>query len=350
MRSLQQNYLDALQFSATQISTLTRLGEFCGKQDLYRQQMPEVLETLKRAAIIESSESSNRMEGVTAPPERIRKLILKSADPRNRSEQEIAGYRDALDLLHESATDMSFRVNIVLQLHQILYRYLPGEGGKWKMTDNEIVEKNPDGTVKRIRFRPVSAVGTPHAMEDLVRLYHESANIQSRESLVLIPLTILDFLCIHPFTDGNGRTARLLTLMLLYQSNYEVGRFISLERIIEESKDTYYDTLEASSQHWHEGEHDVHPWLNYFWGVLIRAYKEFEERVGTVKGGKGSKTRLIRNTVNRKLLPFAISEIEADCPGVSREMIRLVLRQMRDEGLLELHGQGRGSKWSRIES
>ena len=350
MKSLQQNYLDALKFSATQISTLTRLGEFCGKQDLYRQQMPEVLETLKRAAIIESSESSNRMEGVTAPPERIRKLILKSAEPRNRSEQEIAGYRDALDLLHESARDMGFRVNIVLQLHQILYRYLPGEGGRWKMTDNEIVEKYPDGTVKRIRFRPVSAVGTPHAMEDLARLYHEGANVQSREPLVLIPLTILDFLCIHPFTDGNGRAARLLTLMLLYQSNYEVGRFISLERIIEESKDTYYDTLEASSQHWHEGDHDVHPWLNYFWGVLIRAYKEFEERVGTVQSGKGSKTRLIRNTVNRKLLPFAISEIESDCPGVSREMIRLVLRQMRDEGLLELHGQGRGSKWSRIET
>ena len=349
MRSLQQKYLDALQFSATQISTLTRLGEFRGKQELYRQQMPEILETLKRAAIVESSESSNRMEGVTAPPERIRKLILKSTEPRNRSEQEIAGYRDALDLLHESARDMGFRVNIVLQFHQILYRYLPGEGGKWKMTDNEIVEKNSNDTVNRVRFRPVSAVGTPNAMEDLARLYHEGADVQSREPLVLIPLTVLDFLCIHPFTDGNGRAARLLTLMLLYQSNYEVGRFISLERIIEESKDTYYDTLEASSQHWHEGGHDVHPWLNYFWGVLIRAYKEFEERVGTVERGKGFKTRLIRNTVNRKLLPFAISEIESDCPGVSREMIRLVLRQMRDEGILELHGQGRGSKWSRIE-
>ena len=218
------------------------------------------------------------------------------------------------------------------------------------MVDNEIVEKNPDGSVKRVRFRPVSAVGTPQAMEDLVRLYHEGADVHSREPLVLIPLTILDFLCVHPFTDGNGRTARLLTLMLLYQSNYEVGRFISLERIIEESKDTYYETLEASSQHWHEGDHDVHPWLNYFWGVLIRAYKEFEERVGTIEGGKGSKTELVRNTVNRKQLPFAISEIEADCPGVSREMIRIVLRQMRDEGLIELHGKGRGSKWSRIDA
>jgi len=215
------------------------------------------------------------------------------------------------------------------------------------MVDNEIVEKNPDGSIKKIRFRPVSALQTPQAMDTFAKTYKEVINQHHKEPLVVIPLAILDFLCIHPFTDGNGRVARLLTLLLLYHFGYQVGRYISLERIFEESKETYYETLEKSSRGWHKGKHDVFPWMNYFWGVLIRAYREFEERVGTIRTGKSSKTEQIRMAVNRRIGPFAISDIESDCPNISRDMIRVVLRQLRDEKEIIPQGKGRGAKWIR---
>jgi len=171
-----------------------------------------------------------------------------------------------------------------------------------------------------------------------------------REPLVLVPLAILDFLCIHPFSDGNGRMARLLSLLLLYHADFAVGRYISLERVIEESKQTYYETLEASSRGWHAGRHDPHPWLNYFWGMLLAAYKEFEQRVGELKDAPGAKTALIEQAVRRRVTPFAISDIEAECPGVSRDMVRHVLRQMRGRGEIEICGRGRAAKWARILS
>ena len=347
MRSLNINYLKILNFSAEQASVLKKIGEYRGKQELFNRQTPEILESLQQVAIIESSESSNRLEGVTAPHDRIEALVLKSTTPKNRSEQEIAGYRDALGLIHESAQYMDFTVNIILQCHSVVCRYMPDEGGRWKMVNNEIVERNPDGSIKKIRFRPVSAVQTPQAMDTLAKSYNEAINQHRKEPLVVIPLTILDFLCIHPFTDGNGRVARLLTLLLLYHFDYQVGRYISLERIIEESKDTYYETLEHSSKGWHQGKHDTFPWMNYFWGVLLRAYREFEERVGKIRTGKGSKTEQIRMAINRKIGPFAISDIESDCPGISRDMIRVVLRQLRDEKAIILRGKGRGAKWIR---
>jgi Fic family protein len=191
----------------------------------------------------------------------------------------------------------------------------------------------------------VSAFDTPGSMDRLVESYSHAIHVLSAEPLVLVPAAVFDFLCIHPFTDGNGRTARLLTLMLLYHFDYEVGRFISLERIFEESKETYYESLEASSQNWHEGQHDIKPWLRYFWGIILRAYGEFEERVGTITKGRGSKTIHVRRVIGRKTKPFSISEIESECPGVSRDMIRVVLRQLRKEGILRLEGRGRGSKW-----
>lgn len=182
-------------------------------------------------------------------------------------------------------------------------------------------------------------------MATMVSNYVAAIEVHNKGPLLVTPLAILDFLCIHPFTDGNGRVSRLLTLMMLYHFGYEVGRYISLERIFEESKETYYETLEASSQGWHEAKHDVRPWLNYFWGVLIRAYKEFEERVGALSSGRGSKTEQVRAAVARRIAPFAISDIESDCPGVSREMVRIVLNALRDEGQIGLKGRGPGAKW-----
>jgi Fic family protein len=242
---------------------------------------------------------------------------------------------------------MKFSVNVVLQLHTILYRFLPSGGGRWKTTANEIVERNADGSVHRIRFTPVAPVSTPQAMEDLI-IGHDRAVDGEREQLIILPLAILDFLCIHPFTDGNGRMARLLSLLLLYHFGFEVGRYISLERIIEESKETYYEALEASSQGWHEGRHDSHPWLSYFWGVLLAAYKEFEDRVGNVRDARGAKTALIEQAVRRRTKAFGIADIEAQCPGVSRDMVRHVLRQMRSRGEVEIRGRGRTAKWGRV--
>jgi Fic family protein len=344
MHSLRPKLLQRLQFDSNQASTLKTIGEYKGKQELFSQQTPETLELLIKAAIIESNESSNRLEGIVASEGRIEALVLKSSTPQNRSEQEIAGYRDALALIHESWKYMDFSVNIILQIHALIYRYLPNQGGRWKMTDNEIIETLADGS-KRVRFKAVGAVSTPHAMQDLIAGYQDAIHNHHIEPLVIVPLAILDFLCIHPFSDGNGRVARLLTLLLLYQFDYRVGRYISLERIFEESKETYYETLEKSSRHWHDGKHDPHPWMNYFWGTLLRAYREFEERVGTIRTGKGSKTEQIKQAVGRRLGPFAISDIESDCPGISRDMIRIVLRQLRDEKVIVRQGKGRGAKW-----
>lgn len=345
MHSLSIEYLNELKFSATQVSTLTTLGEYRGKQALYFRQTPEILKTLQQAAIIESSESSNRIEGITAPRQRVEALVLKSTNPANRSEQEIAGYRDGLSLIHESGDAIEFKVNIALQIHSILHRYLPQPGGQWKPIDNEIVERDHNGSIIRVRFTPVSAIQTPQAMESLVERYEISIKREQKHPLIVIPLTILDFLCIHPFTDGNGRLARLLTLLLLYKFDYQVGRYISLERIFEETKDTYYETLEESSHGWHDARHDVFPWMNYFWGVLLRAYAELEDRVGVVHRGRGIKTQEIVAAVKRRSSPFSISEIEADCPNVSRDMIRVVLRKLREEGVVRLKGKGRGAKW-----
>lgn len=344
MSSFDPAFLDQPRFSAQHGALLRALGQFRGREDLFRKQAPEVLATLREAAVIESAESSNRLEGVTAPRDRIEALVLKPAAPRDRSEEEIAGYRDALNLIHESAPHMAFSPNVILQLHGVLYRYHPGVSGRWKMAPNEIVERSADGSVQRVRFVPVSPVATPGAVDQLAAGYTRAADEQ-RERLVLVPLAILDFLCIHPFADGNGRMARLLTLLLLYHAGYEVGRYISLERIVEQSKETYYESLEASSQGWHERAHDPLPWMTYLWGVLVRAYREFEERVGTIRAGRGAKTDLIEQAVRRRTRPFAITDIEAECPGVSRDMVRHVLQRLRDDGKLVVRGTGRGARW-----
>jgi Fic family protein len=348
MHSLSPAYLAKLRFDAQQLATLRALGEYRGKQQLYVAQSPEVLSDLRQAAVVESTESSNRLEGVVVPIHRLKSLVLKNAAPTSRSEQEVAGYRDALNLIHESRDQMPFSEGIVQQLHGILYRYMPQPGGNWKATNNDIVERHPDGST-RIRFRPVPAHLTALAMTDMIAHYRTALDQHLADPLVLVPLVILDFLCIHPFPDGNGRMARLLTLQLLYHFDYAVGRFVSLERIFEESKESYYETLEASSQGWHEAAHNIAPWLDYFWGALLRAYKEFEERVGTIERGRGAKGDRVRSEVLKRQLPFSISEIEEACPGVSRDMVRVILRAMKAEGLIEPTGKGRSAKWQHTQ-
>ena len=347
MQSLSPKFINSLNFTSSHLADLRKIGEFRGKQDLFSKKSKEALDALKQHAIIESVESSNRLEQITAPYQRIKGLINKSTAPKNRSEQEISGYRDALNLIHESYKYMELSVNVIKQLHTMIYRHLPEDGGKFKLGENKIIERDESGN-ECIRFEPVSALQTPQAMDDLCQNYKDFLNNSNTDPFILFPLLILDFLCIHPFKDGNGRISRLLTLLVLHHHGYEVGKYVSLERIFEESKEGYYRTLQESSQGWHEAKHNPFPWMEYFWGVIIRAYKEFEERVAIIKetvGGKGSKAAQIKLAIKNKVGPFSISDIEKDCPGISRDWIRYVLRELRAEGELQSLGVGRGAKW-----
>lgn len=344
MPSLIPSLLDNLHYSPRDADTLYAIGECLGKQKLFIKQRPETLESLRTVAAIESADSSNRLEGIVAPKARIRALIKDKVAPRDRPEQEIAGYRDTMELIHQAGKDMPVTSNVIRQLHQRLYSYMPEEGGHWKIADNEIIEKDAGGNIAKIRFKPVSAVETPQAMDTLIENYNQ-ALADDRNPMLVIPLFVLDFLCIHPYRDGNGRISRLLTGLLLYHADYQVGRYIALERLFEKSSETYYEMLDTSSQGWHENKQDPMPWVRYFWGVMLKAYQEFEDRVGNIEEGKGSKSKRVREAVERKVVPFRIEEIKREVPDISKDTIRLVLREMRDEGLIRAEGRGRGARW-----
>lgn len=347
MRSLEPGFPDRQIIPPTLLTTIREIGEFKGKQELFKQQAPQVLETLREAAIIQSTESSNRIEGVTAPPERIRALVAHRTQPGNRSEQEIAGYRDVLQTIHASHAHIPFAAGVVRQFHRDLYQFLPGSGGRWKSAPNEITETLPDGTTF-VRFRTVPPHQTAEAMERLHERFSHLWEEGRYDPLLLIPAYVLDFLCIHPFLDGNGRMARLLSLLLLYHAGYEVGRYISLELIVEQTKEGYYDSLYRSSQGWHEGEHSLLPWWEYFLGVMLRsAYVEFARRVGAVIGARGAKREMIFDVIERLPAEFHFADVERACPGVSRPTINRALGALRQAGRIALTKAGRDATWKK---
>ena len=351
MPSLAPSYLRALPVDMSLLRQVENLAYARGTQRLFQAQTPELLKHLATIAQVESTESSTRLEGAVAPRTRIEGIVLKDTAPTNRSEAEMAGYRDALRMIHESAEHMRFSESQILQIHELLYRYLPAPGGRYKATQNDIVETDEAGKVLRVRFSPTSPVRTPPAMRDLVEGYARAIDRGEVSPLLAIGLTVLDFLCVHPFADGNGRTARLLTLLLLDHHGFEVGRYVSLERIVEESRDGYYDALERSSAGWHADAHDARPWLDSFLGVLTAAYRELEERVDAVRRGPGgTKTEMVRVAVARRIAPFRISDIERELPAVSRELIRNVLKDLRGEGALVLRGRGRGAHYEPVRN
>jgi Fic family protein len=329
------------------LQSVRLVGEYRGKEALFKQQSPQVLQALRDSALIQSTESSNRIEGVVAPPQRIRDLVARRTQPANRSEQEIAGYRDALNTIHTNFADMQLTSNLVLQLHRDLFQFVPGGGGKWKATDNAITETRPDGTTV-VRFTPLAAHLTPDAMAQLHDAYREALDAHTVEPLLLISAYVLDFLCVHPFTDGNGRMARLLSLLLLYQAGYEVGRYVSLEGAIEQTKEGYYDSLYASSHDWHEARHSLMPWWEYFVGVmLVKAYRDFEDRVGVTSARRGAKRDMIRDAVRRLPARFRYADLERAVPAVSRPTIARALRELRVDGAIRCVKPGRDATWEK---
>ncbi|MBI4607855.1 MAG: Fic family protein [Candidatus Rokubacteria bacterium] len=343
MMSFRGGRLARLSLPAGTVWLLTDIAEAKGRQDLYAKQAPQVLRALRETAIVQSVESSNRIEGVTVPADRLRPLVVGRARPRDRSEEEIQGYRRALELIHTQARNLPVTPDALRRLHRIA-QHGAADAGQWKRIENEIVEYR-QGAPPIVRFRPVSAAETPAALEELCLSYRHAMTQESAPPLVALATLVLDFLCIHPFRDGNGRVARLLTLLALYHHGYEVGRYISLERVVEESKDEYYEALFRSSQGWHEGQHDVLPWLNYFLAVVRRAYRELEERVGQMKTPRGAKTALVEAAIEGFPGEFTLGDLERACPGVSRDMIRRVLRDLQKAGHVMCVGRGPGAPW-----
>jgi len=349
MRSLEHDYLLEQPISQRLLMQVRALGEYRGRQELFRRQSPEVLETLKRVAMVQSVESSNRIEGVTVAANRLEPLILKQTTPRDRSESEVAGYRDALAEIHAKADRMRLSPELILDLHRRMYARTEEKGGVWKRKDNAVLEVLPDGR-QVARFRPVSHVVAAEFVEKLCVFYHRAAEQRRVEPLLLIPAFVLDFECIHPFWDGNGRVGRLLTLLLLYQHGYEVGRYISLERLVEETKESYYEALLKSSQNWHEARHDLRPWWDYFLGTLLAAYKEFEERLGAVTSARGAKREMVAQTVSRLPVRFRFGELQRACPGISYPTLKRALSDLKRRGVVRCLGKGRDAEWERTGS
>lgn len=347
MLSFDPQFEKRIPLSHRLVKTLTLLHEFRGKETLFRQQTPQVLETMRQSAIIQSVESSNRIEGVVAKRGRVKAIVVEKSLPRDRPEAEIAGYRDVLDSIHGGYDGIRLSSGVVRQFHKMLFAKTNEPGGAWKNDDNLIQTTHSDGRVE-IRFAPPP----PHLTETLMADLHEGLKRTLRERqvdpLLVIPAYVLDFLCVHPLSDGNGRMARLLALLLLYQQGFGVGRFISLEKIIEGSKESYYETLHASSQGWHEGNHDLTPWTEYFLGTMIDAYRQFEERVQNTTHKRGSKTRLIEAAIDAAIGDFSAQEILAKCPQASIDLVRQILKHRKALGQIESLGRGRAAKWRRI--
>jgi Fic family protein len=325
------------------VLTIGNIRESKGRAALYKEQQPQALQTLQQRAMIQSTESSNRIEGITAPIERIKALVEDKTTPQNRSEQEIIGYRNVLNTIHANYDDIPFTPNIIRQFHRDMLKHIP-DAGNWKGIDNSISERLPDGT-ETIRFQPTPAYQTAEAMLKLHEHFARQWQSGQIDRLVLIPAYVLDFLCIHPFRDGNGRMARLLSLLLLYQAGYDVGRYISLERLIENSKERYYATLHQSSQGWYEGAHSLLPWTDYFLGIVMAAYQEMEEGVGGLLTARGSKSDMVVQAIYSFFGEFSIKDIQHACPHVSIDLIRAILKQEKAKGSIVSLGRGPHAKW-----
>jgi Fic family protein len=346
MMSFRGTRLQDTKLPLSTVWLLETLAESKGRQQLFEKQSPQILKTLREMALIESAESSNRIEGVTVEKGRLRPLVLGNVPPCDRSEEEIVGYRLALNWIHTEHRKISVTPEVCLRLHALAQGGTSGDAGQWKRTQNDIIEISPDGR-REVRFRPLAPNFVPGAIEELCLAYRHAIDQLKVTPLLASACLILDFLCIHPFRDGNGRVSRLLTLLALYHNGYTVGRYISHERIVEQTKEDYYEALKTSSAGWHDGEHNVMPWFNYLLSIWRKAYREFEERAGRQRPQRGSKTEMVEYALDNMISPFGIADVEQLCPNVSRDTIRRVMNRRREQGRLEMLGKGRDAKWRR---
>ena len=333
------------------VNMLGYIHEYKGQQNLFIEAKADILSHLLEIAKIQSTEASNRIEGIYTSDERIKALVKEKSAPLSRNENEIAGYRDVLATIHENYNYIPPRANVILQLHRDLYQYSGmGIGGHFKNTDNVIEEELDDGT-KRVRFRPATAFETPDMIENLCNQFLREVDRGEVDPLLLIPMFVLDFLCIHPFNDGNGRMSRLLTLLLLYRSGYIVGKYISIEMLIEKTKDTYYDALQASSTGWHDGTNDYMPFVSYTLGIIKSAYKTFSERVEHLITKGISKPERVRQFIENKLGKVTKKDIMDACPDISATTIERTLGDLVKDGTIIKIGNGRGTGYiyNRIE-
>ena len=326
------------------VKKLVSINQFKGEQRLFVEAHKDELKELVEIAKIQSTEASNKIEGIYTSDDRLKNLIQAKTTPKNRDESEIAGYRDVLNTIHESYDYIPINANYILQLHRDLYKYIGNiNGGIFKKADNIIQEKDEEGN-EFVRFRPVPAWETPEAIDKLCNSYKESIN--EVDPLILNFMFILDFLCIHPFNDGNGRMSRLLTLLLLYKSGFIVGKYISIENIIEKSKETYYEVLLDSSINWHENENDYKPFVNYMLGVIINAYKEFESRVRLLTDPKISKADRIREIIKEHIGTITKAELLDMNPDISDTTVQRALAELLKSGDIVKISGGRYTKYT----
>ena len=331
------------------VSYMAQIHEQKGQQNLFIEAHKDALTELLEIAKIQSTEASNRIEGIITTDDRLKKIVRNKTAPRNRNEREIAGYRDVLATIHENYDFIPVRPNMILQLHRDLYKFNnPGFGGNYKNSDNIIAEEQADGT-KLVRFQPVPAWETPEAIETLCNTFNDAINDPDMDPLLLMPIFILDFLCIHPFNDGNGRMSRLLTLLILYRSGYIVGKYISLEKLIADNKESYYDALQDSDAGWHEEENDYLPFVRYMLGVIIAAYKDFSDRVEILITKGLSKPERVREIIRNSIRKLTKAEIMAQCPDIGERTVERALASLQESGEIIKIGGGRYTSyiWNR---
>lgn len=331
------------------VTMLSQIHEFKGEQNLFIEAQSDTLTQLVEIAKIQSTEASNKIEGIFTSDERLKKLVTNKTTPRSRNEQEIAGYRDVLSTIHDSYEFIPVRPSSILQLHRDLYKFSGKSiGGAYKNADNVIAEEDKEGN-RFVRFQPIPAWETPDSIEALCDAFGDAIARNEADPLLIIPMFILDFLCIHPFNDGNGRMSRLLTLLLLYRAGYIVGKYISIEKVIETTKDTYYEALQSSSQGWHEEENDYAHFVRYMLGVILSAYRDFSSRVRVLTTSGMSKPDRIREIIKDTLGKITKTEIMQKCPDISQVTVQRTLNDLIKNGDIIKIGGGRYTSyiWNR---
>ena len=347
MRDFNYSKIKEQKWDSEVLSLIAAIYKYAGKQELYLKQRPDELEKLVEIAKIQSTESSNAIEGIVTTNTRIKQLVEESTTPKNRDEEEIAGYRDVLNIIHESFDAIPITKNYILQLHKILYSHMNNPiAGQTKTVQNYISATYPDGHTE-VFFTPMAPFETPKALEKICEEYNRVIGNLEVEPLIAIPVFIHDFLCIHPFNDGNGRMSRLLTTLLLYRSGFYVGKYISLEAKIAKNKDLYYEALGKAQKGWHEGEEDVVPFIKNLLGTILAAYKDFEDRFEII-GEKLPALEMVRKATKNKIGKFSKQDIRELCPSLSISSIEGSLRTLVKEGELMRGGSGKATYYVRL--